>query len=128
MHDVSAAQLTKEQTPIENLRYQCADVLDSRQAGERRGRHRIDRYEPGLYLGIFAPCAQETLGLHGLAAKDAQRRSDKRDTKSRHSFDRIGFRSSQHRDGKVCAEKRRQNKRQMTRHHCHSNERSEKRI
>ena len=82
MHDVRAPQLVEEHGPVGELRDNGADVLHAERGPQRTRRHRVDRHEPRADVRIVAPGAEETLGLHRLAAEDVHRRRDDGDVEA----------------------------------------------
>jgi hypothetical protein len=79
MHHVGSSEFGQEQWDVAQLSDHRPEVLDPQGAAEPSGRDWVDRDEPRVNLRIPLPGANQPVGLHGLASKDAHRRRHDRD-------------------------------------------------
>ncbi len=70
VNHVGTGNLTHEQRHVRQLVGDRAHVFDAVRATEQGGWLRIDRHEPGIYVGIASPRREKSIGLHGLTAEN----------------------------------------------------------
>ena len=85
MHDVRMSQLPHQERQVSHLVHACPQVFHPGGEPEASRRHRIDRHEPRVHVGVVAPGVEKTIGLNSLSPEDSERGGDERDAKSDHT-------------------------------------------